>query len=259
MTVNCRTKRLIGLTLAVGLTGWSNGGWAQTTGDSGRPTAKDKESTREGEDTAAAAAEKREARKKKLADRIKSVQRKVFLKKNRVELYPYFGVDLNDPFYQHFLVGGSVAFHLADSFGIEARAGGVFARIDQSAVKFVRVNAGAICEQTTCPRFQFHGDVDLTWAPLYGKISLLGEGILHFDTYLTAGPGIFKTDAGFNPAVNFGIGQRYFINDWLTARIELRDYIFVESRDDLSDLQNLLVLGFSISLFFPTSFEYEFR
>ena len=36
--------------------------------------------------------------------------------------------------------------------------------------------------------------LDLTWAPFYGKISILGEGIMHFDTYITAGGGVFGTD-----------------------------------------------------------------
>jgi outer membrane beta-barrel protein len=227
---------------------------AAETKDSKEP----REDAQEGEETKDAAAERREEKKKALADRIKAVQRKTFLKKKRVEVFPYFGLDLNDPFFQHFLVGGSVAYHVADSLAIEARGGGVFASLEQGAVKLVRVQEGAICEET-CPEFKYHADVDVSWAPLYGKISLLGDTILHFDTYLTAGPGIFGTDAGLAPAVNIGIGQRYFLTDWLVVRIEVRNYVFIESRDNISDVQNLMVLGFSVSGFFPTSFEYEFQ
>lgn len=222
------------------------------------PTAGDDESREEGKETEGAASEKRDTKKREFADRIKSVQRKVFLKKKRVELYPYFGLDLNDPFFQHLIVGGSLAFHIADSFAVEARGGGVIASIKQNTIKLVRLQSGAVMGNPP-PEFTFHADLDASWAPLYGKISLFGEGILHFDTYLTAGPGVFGTDEGVNPAVNFGIGQRYFITDWLTARIELRNYLFIESRNDESDLQNLLIFGFSVSGFFPTSFEYEFQ
>jgi outer membrane beta-barrel protein len=90
-------------------------------------------------------------------------------------------------------------------------------------------------------------------------VSLLGEGIVHFDTYVTTGAGIFGTDAGLNPSVNVGIGQRYFLTDWLVARVELRDYLFLETRNGETDLQNLLILGFAVSGFFPTSFSYEFQ
>lgn len=217
----------------------------------------DQETARESEETQEAQPDPREERNRRLEDRIKSVQRKVFLKKQRIELFPYFGLDLNDPFFQHLLVGASVSYHLSDSIALEARGGAVIASLKQGAIRLVRQEAGAVLENP--PEFKYHADLDFTWAPFYGKISLFGEGILHFDTYLTAGPGIFGTDAGLNPAANIGIGQRYFLTKWLVARIELRDYLFIDSRNNRSDLQNLLVLGFSVSGFFPTSFEYEFQ
>ena len=195
--------------------------------------------------------------KKKLSDRIKSVQRKVFLKRQRVEVFPFFGLDLNDPFYQHFVLGASVGFHLADSMSVELRGGGVIGSVEQDAIKFVRQETDSLIVDP--PQFKAHVDLDFNWAPFYGKISLLGEGILHFDTYVTAGPGIFATDAGINPAMNVGLGQRYFINDWLVTRVELRDYLFIDTRNGQSDLQNLLLLTFSVSGFFPMSFEYEFQ
>lgn len=201
-----------------------------------------------------------EPERQKLSDRIKSVQRKTFLKEHRFEVFPYFGLDLNDPFFQHFIVGGSVGFHVVDSLSIEGRGGFVFASLKQDAIRFVRTESDSLILNP--PEFKYHADLDLTWAPFYGKISLFGEGILHFDTYISIGVGVFGTDggsAGHHPAGNVGLGQRYFILDWLVARIELRDYIFVDTRNDTADVQNLLILGFFISGFFPTTFEYEFQ
>ncbi len=212
---------------------------------------------------AEAGAESGEAKKAKaedeedLSDRIKAVQRKVFLKKQRLELFPYFGFDLNDPFFTHLVLGGSLSYHLVDSLSIDARGGFVFASIEKNIVRIIRTEAGAILENP--PEFQFHADVDLTWAPLYGKISLFGDAILHFDTYVSGGPGVFGTDEGVNPSFNVGIGQRYFINKWLTFRAELRNYMFIEERNNASSLQNLMVVGLFVSLFLPTSFEYEFQ
>ena len=221
---------------------------AQPAGGSGAPSAAAEESGK---------ILKEKKTRPKLADRIKSVQRKAFLKKKRVELFPFFAMNLNDPFYQHFVGGAALAFHLKDSFAIELKGGAVVGTVAQNAVKLVRVNEGAICED--CPQMKYHIDANLGWSPIYGKISLLGESIIHFDTYFTAGLGAFATDLGMNPAVNFGIGQRYFFNDWLVGRIELRDYVFNDSRDQISDLQNVLMLSVSVSGFFPTSFQYEFR
>lgn len=227
---------------------------AATAQDGGDDTGDAAEAAAEAEKTKTGEDDKDEA---KLSDRIKSVQRKAFIKRQRVEIYPYFGLDLNDPFYQHFILGGSVAFHLADSMAVEVRGGGAIGKVRQKAIRFVRQETDSLIQDP--PQFQYHVDVDFGWAPIYGKISLFGEGILHFDTYLSAGPGIFGTDAGVNPAMNVGIGQRYFINDWLVARVELRDYIFIDRRNGESDLQNLLILGFSVSGFFPMTFEYEYQ
>lgn len=195
--------------------------------------------------------------KKKLSDRVRSVQRKDFLKRERIEVFPQFALDLNDPFFQHLIVGGAVAYHLADSLAFELRGGAVVASIEQSAIRFVRRETESLIEDP--PEFKYHVDVDALWAPFYGKISLFGEGILHFDTYVTVGAGAFGTDAALNPAANVGLGQRYFINDWLVARVEIRNYLFMDNRGGESDLQNLLVLGFAVSGFFPMSFEYEFQ
>ncbi len=194
---------------------------------------------------------------RKLSDRIKSVQRKVFLKKHRFELYPHFGIDLNDAFYAHLVVGGSVGFHVVDSLSLEGRFGYVLDSIEQEPIRFVRQEAGGLPERP--PRFELHGELDVLWAPIYGKVSLFGEGILHFDTYIAVGGGVFKTDEGVAPAANFGIGQRVFINDWLVVRAEIRDYLFPDTRNNESDLQNLLMVNLSISAFLPTSFDYDYQ
>lgn len=191
----------------------------------------------------------------KLSDRVKSVQRKVFLKRHRFEFYPHFGIDLNDAFYAHLVLGGSVGYHIVDSLALEGRFGYVLESVEEEPVRFLRQSAGALPARP--PRFELHGELDAIWAPLYGKISLFGESILHFDTYLAVGGGVFKTDEGVSPAINFGLGQRYFVNDWLVVRVELRDYIFPDTRDRESDLQNLLMVNVSVSAFLPTSFEYE--
>jgi outer membrane beta-barrel protein len=216
----------------------------------------DDEASKEGEKSAADT-EGKSDKKRSLEDRVKAVQRKVFLKKKRIELYPFFATDLNDPFFQHLMVGASLAYHLADSLSLEARGGFVVASIASGAIKTVRIEDNLVLDNQ--PVYKYHADGDISWSPFYGKISVLGEGILHFDTYVTAGAGVWGTDTGVHPAVNFGLGQRYFLTQWLVARIELRDYLFQETRDNFSDLKKALVLGFSVSGFFPTSFEYEFQ
>jgi outer membrane beta-barrel protein len=233
---------------------------ARAADEPGAPAAaapgKDDEASQEQKESAEAEGEKKE-KKRSLEDRVKAVERKVFLKKKRLEIFPYFGLDLNDAFFQHYLVGASVSYHFADSAAFELRGGYVFASVRSSAIQIVRQDAGAVLNNP--PVFRYHADADFDWAPIYGKFSLLGEGILHFDTYITGGGGAFGTDSGAHPSFNVGLGLRTFLSQWLTVRLELRDYFFTDTRADVSGLQKELVFGFSLSGFFPTSFEYEFQ
>jgi len=193
-----------------------------------------------------------------LADRIKSVQRKVFLKRRRFELSPLLGLSVNDAFFQHVTVGGSVAYHLADALAIEARGAGVVVASETNAVEFVREETDSLLDEAQ-REHQYHGDLDLQWSPIYGKFSLFGELILHFDTYITAGGGVFGTDAGPHAAANLGIGQRWFLTDWLVARFEYRNYFFAEERNRETNLRTPGFFNFMFSFFLPTEFEYEYQ
>lgn len=243
--------------LALALSDPSARAYAQASADA--PSEREDEATSRSED-----------QDEGLADRIQAVERKVFLKRRRFEVHPYVGMDLNDAFFQHFFAGAGVAYHLEDSFALELRGGAAIAEIQKGSVRFVRLATGSLLEGA--PSLLAHADLDATWAPIYGKISLFGESILHFDTFITAGGGIFATQRGeratpgaaleevtnVNPAVNFGIGQRYYINEWLVFRFDVRNYTFIETGAQ-SDLQNVTVLGLAISGFFPMSFAYEYQ
>src|SRR5512135_1120034 len=53
-----------------------------------------------------------------LADRVKAVQRKGFLKRHRFELGVDFPISVNDPFYEKLGVGGKLAYNFEDSFAV---------------------------------------------------------------------------------------------------------------------------------------------
>jgi hypothetical protein len=79
--------------------------------------------------------------------------------------------------------------------------------------------------------------------------------------------------SGFHVAPNIGIGERFFIMDWLAVRVELTDTIYnmtlkprnyiVTDKDgkksigEFDQIQNHLMFMIGLSFFFPTSFEQE--
>jgi outer membrane beta-barrel protein len=108
--------------------------------------------------------------------------------------------------------------------------------------------------------------VDLQWAPLYGKIALFSEKILNFNMYGLAGPTflMYGPNNTFTVGGNIGIGFRFFLNEWLTVRLELRDVLYNEvgaRKDETGNLQNSfrnqLMAEFGFSMFFPTIFREE--
>ena len=80
---------------------------------------------------------------------------------------------------------------------------------------------------------------------------------MHFDTYLSVGGGTFATKKNVNPSFNVALGEHIFLVDWLALGFEVRNYVFVEPRDEIADVQNLMMFGLSLGFFFPTSSSQE--
>jgi outer membrane beta-barrel protein len=194
-------------------------------------------------------------------DRIKSVQRKDFLKRHRWELTPMLALSLNDAFYQKMGGGAALAFHLADSLGLEVQ--GVFVGTVQTDMVGYFQQANQALPKVSNLRFWVMGN--LLWSPLYGKLSFVTDDIVHFDAYLIGGFGMAQTETGTKFATNFGIGLRYFLTSWLVVKIEVRDLIYTETfrldvaNTQFSDIQNHVMFSAGVSFFLPIDFEYEFQ
>jgi outer membrane beta-barrel protein len=195
-------------------------------------------------------------------DRIKAVPRKAVLKRGRLELAGFGSLSLNDPYWEHFAVSGAVVYYPHDSFGIGVGADYLYAHVRQDNLDVVRQSRTSVPAVFEKPRLFAH--VDLYWIPIYGKISVANTVIVHFDFYATAGAG-FSTAFGERqpPAVNVGVGQRYFLSDWFALRFEVRDHLFVDTltvnNQDRSDVQSYVMFMAGASFFVPPSFEYSYR
>jgi outer membrane beta-barrel protein len=108
----------------------------------------------------------------------------------------------------------------------------------------------------------FGARLDVSWAPLYGKLSLMAESVLHFDSYITASGGVLGPSRD-NPEFCWGgaVGQRYFVNEWIAVRWEVRTQFFElkrqPARDNSKSLQIMLTGALGVSFFLPTEVERE--
>lgn len=197
-------------------------------------------------------------------DRVKSVQRKLYMKRGRFELEPQVGININDAYYTKW--GGALraAFYPADTLAISAR----FALFDTIPTDDVRTAKRNLQSHIFFSVPYWAAMADLEWSPLYGKVAIFNS-ILHFDGYLAAGAGVVfaetSTDttdpsrAGVKPAFDLGIGLRFVTTDWLAINVGLvnTSYVDTPTGTTKSSLQNVMLVHLGVSIFFP--FKSTFR
>lgn len=197
------------------------------------------------------------------ADRVKAVQRKHFLKKQRFELTPTFAVSLNDAFFTK-LGGGLVGtYHLSDSLGISAH----YTHFGIVQTDHVRMAKRELRSLMLSSKLEWNAGVDLVWTPIYGKLAWFNS-IIHYDLFVLSGLGVAwsqtsgpPVDDGLHPAVNLGVGQRFAFTDWMALDFAVRGLLYADRPQDrqISEIQKVLTLNVGLSFWLPTSFSYGAR
>jgi outer membrane beta-barrel protein len=253
-------QNLISMTLAICLTTFA----VPSVSLAADADKKDDATAKSDTDTESGRDERGEDKQRRLSDRIKSVQRKMFGKKNRHELNVMAGLSLNDAFYQQFTLGASYGYHIFDQLAVEA----AFKYYLPPVANGPRIvnqpeSAGAVLIYSP----QLSITAEAQFAPIYGKFSLLAEAVGHFDVYIAAGGGVMMTEtrraadgSQWRGMGTFAIGARLMLLSWLTVRAEVRDSIYADPRTASSvrpgenPIQNLLTFNLGVSFFVPPTF-----
>lgn len=219
---------------------------------------------------------------KKAWDDIVVVPRKAFLKGGRLEVSPFTGITLNDNLIRHYAFGADLNFFLTDVFSIGLE-GQYFVkeRSDREGLVGLQYN-----RVPTLNRYLYSGVLNFGYVPGYGKFTLFNRYIWHWDIFVNAGVGLIWTEiipriAGeqtfqnMNITPDFGVGTRFFLNDWLTVSFAFKDYVFNDKFEPLDrkrgeDIQavkdraadntqfvNNIMFTASVGFFLPPSFQYR--
>jgi outer membrane beta-barrel protein len=184
-----------------------------------------------------------------LAQRIRAVSRPVFSKEGRFELTPVFGVSISDAFYRRWTVGARASYHLFENFSLEV--GGAWNAWSEPTQSAIFLGGVQPVIEDVAPLLGY-ADVGITFSPIYGKVALMSEWIIHFDTYVSTGGGIVL-DGGpglVRPALQLGGGARIFLLPWLSVQAELRDYFYPAAFDDFR-IRSLLLMNVGVGVYFP--------
>jgi outer membrane beta-barrel protein len=184
-------------------------------------------------------------------DYIRVVQKQPFSHQSRFSLAPTFGLSVNDPLIQHFLVGANLGYYFTESLGIQAQFHYAFdaKRAAQNALL-----ANQLRPEMNPLEWVATGGIE--WIPIYGKFAFFNRSIVYWDAYLVAGGGVVSTArGGVAPTGSLGLGTRILLTSWLTLLVEIRDYLFQESfpttAGSRSNFINDLVFSVGVSFFLP--------
>lgn len=203
-----------------------------------------------------------------LDERIRPVSGQLFRKDGRHEFSLTGGLSLGDAFFTKYVPGVRYAYHFTEKwsagltfgYGLSTPSGSV-TRCDSSGQNCTVPEKEDLAR--TPGDLGMMAGFDVSWAPLYGKISVLAQSVLHFDTYLVAGAGVVESkmapigsrvvEANFTPEVHVGIGQRYVISRNAALRFEIRDLIYqvdIQGRTGMEkSIQNQLLFTVGLSWF----------
>ncbi len=173
-------------------------------------------------------------------DDIHSIHKKLYTKEGRHEFSLGLGGILNSNS-GYGLVTAGYQYHLFENLAIEAGLGGYgFQFGDNDRLLF------------------YQGSV--VFAPLYGKVSLFTWAVVNFDIYVVGGAGVVNYSGrndGSSFMGNVGAGERFFINEFLSAKIEYRDLIYnlTQTTGESKIQHNHTILG-SLSILIPFTQKY---
>lgn len=152
----------------------------------------------------------------------------------RIEFGIGGGFAMNEPFFDTTRFGGHLAYHFTETHGVlltgqfytqglgnngQSLAGTDFLEDnDPNTAAFIRM------EYAPQPQYHFFANYQLT--PYYGKISVFKDFVMNLSLYGIAGLGVVDIGGETSPALNIGIGQKfYFSKNWgIRADLTLMAY-----------------------------------
>jgi outer membrane beta-barrel protein len=209
--------------------------------------------------------------------KIQPISGQLYQKAGRLEISPTLDLSLNDAFYRKTFVGAKIGWYFSEFFELAAIVSTGSASPSGSAV-VCPANQG--CQPASKAqlwqvpgRLRMVTGLEADWSPVYGKLNLAAEQVIHFDLYLLGGVDWFSYDtvlsatdaealaaAGGSPGTSssigghVGIGLRCWITTWMAVRLEVRDQIYavaVPNAQTTADVQNQLFTGIGLSFFLP--------
>src|SRR2546427_271218 len=155
-----------------------------------------------------------------------------------LEVEPMFAFSIGDPFWRTLGMGVRVEHHFDERWSISMHALGGFSLLAAPVqVCSDTCDSPAAGKLRSAPgKLQLLAGVQVGWAPVYGKLSLMGESTLHFDAYIAAGPelvreliapdGASAEQGRWAMGGRLSIGERLFLSNRFMVRIAASELVY---------------------------------
>lgn len=209
------------------------------------------------------------------------VMRKPFLKLRRTDLMPFLATTMNDNMVRHYTAGAQFNYFLTDVLAVGVE-GQYYTKQFREPFDLVGRQARRL---PTINKYNFSAALNFHYVPVYGKFAVLDKHLVAWETYFTAGVGVTQSevvprDPRFGAFTNLlitpniGASMRFFLFQWLTLNVGVRDYIFVDKFEPVgrsetmyttpelakenadSALINNVMFQVGLSFWIPPTFEY---
>jgi outer membrane beta-barrel protein len=178
------------------------------------------------------------------------IQKKYQPKTGRFQFFIGPTLITNDPFFNTYGGVAKLGYFLTENWGLEANYFALSTSERDSTKELKRVN-NVNTVNLVYPK-SYMG-LDLTYTPIYGKMTWFNKKIVPFDLYFAAGYGSTTTAANENAGtVHFAAGQIFAITKGMSFRWDFSYNVFSATGIDGSKGSfNNLFLTVGMSFFFP--------
>lgn len=133
----------------------------------------------------------------------------------------YLGSMFIEDFGSSFVYGLSLAYHITEDFFLE----GVYGRTEVGKTSFEELSGDIDILSDEDRKYSYY-NISLGYNLFPGEVFVGKNHAFNSALYLIAGVGNTDFAGAQRFTVNFGIGYRFFANDWLAWRIDFRDHVF---------------------------------
>jgi len=159
------------------------------------------------------------------------VRRQALYRANRHEMSPMVGFTLGEPFTNSILPGVGYTYHLLDSIAV---GGDLLVGLRSNTAIADDINAKT---QAQSPNFQlasssirFMADLNVSFAPVVGKLMAFRSLPLHYDAHISLHGGLAgmkgegRIPDSVTPAFGVGGGVRLFLSRFMAIDVDIREF-----------------------------------